>query len=268
MDDFLNPETLQALIPYLVRFATAIVLFVVGWLVSKWVHSIALKLFRRSRLDEALARFFAAAAQYTVLAFVVIAALDKVGVETTSLAAVIAAAGFAVGLALQGSLSNFASGVLLLFFRPFTLGDRVTAGGHTGKVQDLGMFATTLTTPSNERILLPNAEVMGNAIINHTAAGKVRATIAVGVAYGADIDQVSELLLEAARSAEHVLEEPSPAVAFVDMAASSLNFVVNCWAEVETSWAMQHNVRRAVYNKLNEAGVEIPFDQLVVHKGE
>lgn len=263
LQGFLSPENL---IDLATQAATVLVIFVIGWILSKWISSLVLKAVRRANVDEALSRFFASIAQYAVLIFAITAALGKAGIETTSVAAVIAAAGLAVGLALQGSLGNFASGVLLLFFRPFTIGDRVTAGGHTGRVEDIGLFATTLSTPANERIILPNSTVTGDAITNHTASGKIRATIGAGVAYGADIDQVCQILLDAAEAADLVLDDPEPASAFVDMAASSLNFVVHCWAEPANFVAMQHNVRREIYNRLNAAGVEIPFDQLVVHR--
>ncbi|MEM8930750.1 MAG: mechanosensitive ion channel domain-containing protein [Acidobacteriota bacterium] len=265
---FLSEEQLALLTSLGVRIATALGIFIVGWIGSKWISAIALRGFRKTKLDEALARFLGSMVQWAVLAFAVIAALDKAGVETTSLAAVIAAAGLAVGLALQGSLGNFASGVLLLVFRPFTLADRITAAGHNGKVEDIGLFATTLSTPANERIIIPNASVTGDSIINHTASGKIRSTIDAGVAYGADIDQVCEVLVRAATSADLVLDDPPPASAFVEMAASSLNFAVHCWSEPGDAVDMRHNVRRAIYNHLNDAGIEIPFDQLVLHKAE
>lgn len=266
MFDFLTEEQLALLTGWAIRGGIALAIFIAGWLVSKWTSALALRAFRKGKMDEALARFFAAMIQYAVIAFAVIAALDKAGVETTSLAAVLAAAGLAVGLALQGSLSNFASGVLLLVFRPFTIGDRVSTAGHSGKVADIGLFATTLSTPANERIIIPNASVTGDSIINHTSAGRIRASIGVGVAYGADIDHVLEVLRDAASSAEHVLDDPGPVVGFADMAASSLNFVVHCWAESDKGVLMQHNARKAIYEKLGEAGIEIPFDQLVIHK--
>lgn len=266
MNDFLSPERMDQLLLMMVPFLKALAIFVIGWIASKWAYRIALRVFKSSKLDLSVARFFASLAQWGLLAFATIAALDKAGVETTSVAAVMAAAGLALGLALQGSLSNFASGVLLLIFRPFTIGDRVTAAGEGGKVEDIGLFATTLSTPANERIIIPNASVTSGTITNHTASGKIRATISAGVAYGADVDQVCQILLDAAKSAEHALDDPEPAAAFVDMAASSLNFVVHCWAEPADFLAMQHNVRRAIYNKLNEANIEIPFDQLVVHR--
>ncbi|MEM6794730.1 MAG: mechanosensitive ion channel domain-containing protein [Acidobacteriota bacterium] len=267
-EGFPSPDQIEMVVGWATNIGIALGIFVLGWLISKWGYSLTLKALRKGRLDEALSRFFASMVQWGLLAFAVIASLDKAGVETTSVAAVLAAAGLAVGLALQGSLGNFASGVLLLVFRPFTIGDRVTAAGYTGKVEDIGLFATTLSTPANERIILPNTTVTGDAIINHTASGKIRISIDAGVAYGADIDQVCAILLEAANESDLVLEDPGPGTAFVEMAASSLNFKVHCWAEPANGVAMQHQVRTAIYNKLNAAGVEIPFDQLVVHKAE
>lgn len=265
-ENLLNTLQPEALIPMLTPFVIAVLIFVVGWILSKWANRIALRAFRSAQLDEALARFFASMVQWGLIAFAGIAALDKAGVETTSIAAVIAAAGLAVGLALQGSLSNFASGVLLLIFRPFTIGDKITTAGHNGTVEDIGLFAVTLSTPANERIIIPNAAVTGDSIINHTATGRIRTTITTGVAYGSDIDQVCKILLEAAEAADLVLDDPAPSVAFTEMAASSLNFGLHCWAEPSHSVDMKHNVRREIYNRLNEAGIEIPFDQIVVHK--
>lgn len=265
-ENFLGGLDFEALIPTLKPLVLALVIFVVGWILSKWANRIALRAFRTAKLDEALARFFASMVQWGLLALAAITALGKAGIETTSIAAVIAAAGLAVGLALQGSLSNFASGVLLLIFRPFTIGDKITTAGHNGTVEDIGLFAVTLSTPANERIIIPNASVTGDSIINHTATGRIRTTIAAGVAYGADIDEVCKILLKAAEDADLVLDDPEPGVAFLDMAASSLNFGLHCWAEPAHFVDMQHNVRREIYNKLNEAGIEIPFDQIVVHK--
>ncbi|MCG8463029.1 MAG: mechanosensitive ion channel family protein, partial [Holophagales bacterium] len=187
-------------------------------------------------------------------------------VETTSLAAIVAAVGLAIGLALQGTLSNFAGGVLLLVLRPFTIEDRVTVAGHKGKVEDIGLFATTLSTPAGERILLPNAAVTSAAITNHTATGLIRGSIDVGVAYGADVAQICDLLLEAAAESDLVLAEPPPRTGLIEMAASSLNFRINCWTEPASFIPMQIQLRTAIYDKLNEAGIEIPFDQLVVHR--
>ena len=268
MLDALSPESLARLSEMATKAGLVLAIFILGWIASKWGHRLVLGALRRGKAEETLARFFASMAQYAILAFAAIASLDKAGVETTSLAAAVAAAGLAVGLALQGSLGNLASGVLLLFFRPFSIGDKISAAGHKGDVEDIGLFATTLSTPASERIIIPNASVTGGSIINHTVAGKMRSTITVGVAYGADIDHVCKILAEAALSAKYVIAEPAPIAGFVDMAASSLSFVVFCWSESGAAVPMQHYVRRAIYNRLHEEGIEIPFDQLVVHRAE
>ena len=268
MLDSLSPQNLDIISGLAIRGGTALALLVMGWIVSKWSYRLGLEALRRGRVEETLARFFASLAQYGILAFAVIASLDKAGVETTSLAAMIAAAGLAIGLALQGSLGNFASGVLLLLFRPFAIGDRITTAGHKGKVEDIGLFATVISTPAREHIIIPNGSITGDSIVNHTASGKMRSTLRIGVAYGADVDRVCELLVEVARSVDYVLPEPAPIAGFADMSASSLDFVVHCWSESATAIVMQHFVRRAIYNRLNEEGIEIPFDQLVVHRAD
>ena len=245
----------------------AALVFVLGWLSSKWASRLVVNVLRGRGLDEALSRFLASITQYAVLTAFVIAALERVGVASTRLTAIFASAGLAVGLALQGSLGNFASGVMILFFRPFTLDDRIKAGGEVGVVKDIGLFATTLMTPANETVIVPNGSVTGGVIINYTKMGTLRGAIEVGVAYGSDVAQVMELLAKAAKGCELVLsDDEEPSVAFVDMAASSLNFKVLCWSTCEDHMGMLHNVRKACYEALNEAGIDIPFDQLVVHQ--
>lgn len=265
-------KQIEALGPYIVPFATsllmAVLVFGVGWMASKWANRLALAAGRRSKLDEAITRFAGSMAQYTVLAATVIASLGQLGVETTSLVAVFASAGLAVGLALQGTLSNFASGVMILFFRPIQLGDVATVGGQTGKIVDIGLFATTLHTPDNLKIVLSNSAVMGGTIINLTTLGTRRASIDIGVAYGSDLEQVMAVCIQAAKGCDLVLQDPAPAMAFTEMAASSLNFKLHVWAKSGDWMAMQHQVRSAAYNALEAAEIEIPFDQVVVHKAE
>lgn len=259
------PESLKAYLPFAQALAVTLAILVGGWIGSKWAQRLVLAAFRNRKLDEALGRFVASIAQYTVLTATVIAALGAVGVETTSLVAVFASAGLAVGLALQGSLANFASGVMILFFRPFDLGDKVTAGGHTGAIEDIGIFATTMITLDNETIIIPNSGITGGSIVNHTSRGTVRGTIEVGVAYGADVAQVIPVLQQAAGKGQGVLTDPGPAVAFVGLGASSLDFKVFAWSTPQDYLDMLHSVRIEVYNALNAAGIEIPFNQIVVH---
>lgn len=260
------PEPLQPYMPLIVGAVTALLIFVLGWLVSKWTHTLVTKALRLRKVDESLSRFLASLAQFAVLAATVITALAQVGIETTSLVALLAAASLAVGLALQGNLAHFASGVMILLFRPFTLGDVIEGGGKTGTVQAIGIFATTLTTPENHRVTLPNSAITSAAITNFTALGTRRATLEVGVAYASDIDSVVALLLEAASACETVLADPAPVVRFAGMGPSSLDFSVAIWAKNEHFFPTQHEVRKAIYNRLNAAGVEIPFNQIVLHQ--
>ncbi|MEZ4317432.1 MAG: mechanosensitive ion channel family protein [Myxococcota bacterium] len=245
----------------------AVLTLVIAWMVSKWVAGLVRRMGSARGMDVALTGFLAQMAQYTVLAAGVISALGTAGVETTSVLAIFTSAGLAVGLALQGSLANFASGVMILFFKPFTINDVIVAAGETGTVTDIGLFATTLVNPSNHKIIIGNSAITGGNITNFTTLGKRRTTVNFGVAYGSDIQRVMEVALAAANGCPAVIKEPAPpACAFTDMAASSLNFAVHSWSVAADHLAAQHQVRTAIYNALNENGIEIPFDQVVVHQ--
>ena len=266
MDKSPIPESLQPFMPLLVSVAYAILIFVVGWIASRWLYALALRVLRKSEVDEALSRFLSSLVQYLVLAATLIVALEEISVETTSLVALLASAGLAISLALQGSLGNFAAGVMILFFRPFTLGERVTAGGHTGKVEDVGLFATTLLTPDNEKIIIPNGGITSGSIVNHTTRGTLRGNIEVGVAYGTDLSTAMEVMLSACKRTELVLDDPAPSVTFVGFGASSLDFVVRPWAKTSDFGGVLQGVRIALYEEFNRAGIDIPFDQIVVHQ--
>ena len=264
----LFPEFLRPYTGLIVGAATALLIFVLGWIASKWVYALCLRAARRSDIDEALARFLSSMAQYAVLAFAVIAALGRVGVQTTSLVALLGAAGLAVGLALQGNLGHFASGVMLLLFRPFTIGDKVRVAGEDGQVRDVGLFASKLGTPSNELKIVPNGAITSDVIVNYTAQGTLRGGIAVGISYGSDVQRAMRVMIDACRSVDTVLPEPAPSVNFAGFGASSLDFEVRPWATSDDFLGMLHAVRIALYDALNEAGIEIPFDQIVVHRAE
>jgi small conductance mechanosensitive channel len=262
----LLPESLDPYAPILVGALTAFLILTIGWIISKWSYRMVIRVIKKRELDAALGRFLASMLRYLVLAAAVIAALGKVGVQSTSLVAILGAAGLAVGFALQGSLANFASGVMMLIFRPIDIGQRVTVAGHTGGVEEIGLFATTLRTPDNETIIIPNAKITDDSIINYAMRGKVRANVSIGVAYGTDIAKAMDVIQKACASADLVLEEPAPDVAFGGFGASSLDLYARPWSLPDDFPSMQHNVRIAIYNALDEAGIEIPFDQIVVHQ--
>lgn len=246
----------------------AIVIFIVGWIVSKWVARAVVKAVTRRNFDPMLGRFIGSLAQWTVLGAAAIAALGAVGIETTSLVAVFASAGVAVGLALQGSLSNFASGVLLLVFRPFQIDDVITASGETGKVHEIGLFATILISPDNQKIIIPNAAVTGGTITNITTLGTRRVAVDIGVAYGTNTSNLADLLIPIAKACPSSIDEPEPALAFVGMGASSIDFKLMAWCKSSDAIALGHEMRTAAYNALNEAGIDIPYPQMVMHKAE
>jgi len=270
MPDFSDPTVMQLWMDKGYALATgallALFILILGWMASKWTQRVVIRL--AGNLDAAVAGFLGSMARYAVLAAAVIASLEAVGVQTTSLVAILGAAGLAVGLALQGSLSNFASGVMILIFRPFELGDVVSAGGETGGVTDIGLFATTLKTPDNHTIVVPNSGITGGTITNYTREGTRRGTIDVGVAYGTSLDEVNAAVMAAVGRCDLVLTDPGIGFAFTEMAASSINFQVFVWATTGNYLGMLHQVRSEIYNELNSRGIDIPYDQLVVHRSD
>lgn len=260
------PDWLRPYVPSALNLFFGVVILVIGWGISKWAHKAMLGGLRRAHVEEALARFLASIAQYSVLAATVISALNRVGVQTTSLVALLASAGLAIGLALQGSLSSFASGVMILFFRPFMLGDVVKLSGHDGVVDDIGLFQTKLKAFEGETIILPNSSITGNPIINYSARGVRRATIDVGVAYGSNVEDVLERLKAALERVDTGLEEPAPALMLTGLGASSLDFRVGLWCHSGDYADTMTKLRAAVYNELTSAGINIPYPQLVLHK--
>ncbi len=248
------------------NIAFALLIAVVGWMIAGYVNGLVTRAARTGKVDEALARFLGSIAQYTILVIAVIAALGQLGIETTSLVAIFASAGIAVGLALQGTLSNFASGVLILFFRPFKLDDVAEVAGHTGKVSDIGLFATTLMTPNNHKIIVPNSQVTGAVITNFTALGTRRVVVEIGVAYGTNIDHAKEVLIAALKKTDLIIEDPEPAVVLTGFGSSSVDLTATAFANTPDWWPALHNAKVAAYNALNEANIEIPFNQIVVHQ--
>lgn len=251
---------------FVINAATALAIFIVGWIASKWISSMVGRLLEKRKVDKALTRFLASMIQYLVLALACIAALDRAGVPSTSFVAILGSAGLAVGLAMQGTLGHFSSGVMILIFRPFTIDDVITVSGHTGLVKDIGLFATTMFTPINETIIVPNGSITGDTIVNHTREGHRRAKIEIGAAYGCDIEQVKKVLHKAASDCSMVLKDPAPAVAVTGLGASSVDFTVLVSAKNEDYIPFQSQVRQALYDALNNANIEIPFNQIVVHQ--
>jgi small conductance mechanosensitive channel len=203
-----------------------------------------------------------------VIVFVIIAVLQKFGVETASLVAVLGAATFAIGFALQGSLSNFAAGVMILMFRPYKVDDFVEAAGVSGSVKEIRLFTTILATPDNVKIIVPNSKIFGDIIKNYAAYDTRRVSIDVGISYSASIQKAFDVIMNIVKADERILPEPVPMIAVTALADSSVNLVVRAWVKKEDYWNLFFDLTRKVKETLDENGIEIPFPQRVVHMAE
>ena len=245
--------------------ALAIVLILAVFFIAGWARRLTGKLVRRARVEETLARFLENLAKYAMLFAGGIAILGTLGIETASFAAALAAVGFAIGMALSGMLGNVAAGVMLLFFRPFKVGDVVSAAGVTGKIFEISLFTTMVDTPDNRRIIVPNGNIFGDNIENVTYHATRRVDVTVGTEYGSDIDKAREVLMNVARSVEGGMSDPEPAVALTGLGGSSIDWAVRVWAKKEDFWAVKDRLTRNVKVALDEAGIGIPFPQMDVH---
>lgn len=261
----LSEETWALITQYTTRAVGVLILLFVAWLVAGWVAAIVRRACEKAKIDLTLSKFFAKAARWSILILALLACLGVFGVNTTSFAAVLAAAGLAVGLALQGSLSNFAAGVMLLIFRPFKVGDVVSVSGQTGKVNEIELFTTTLDTPDNRRLILPNSAVFGSTIENITYHDTRRVEVVVGVDYSADIDTTRSVLTEAATGVPNRLDDPAPVVVLGELGASSVDWKIRIWCRTADFWSVKEAATRAVKMALDRAGITIPFPQMDVH---
>jgi small conductance mechanosensitive channel len=219
----------------------------------------------RRGLDEMLVGFLGAILYSILLVAVIIAAVGQLGIQTTPLVAVLGAAGLAIGLALQNSLGNFASGVMLVLFRPFTKGDYVEAGGTSGTVDEVGIFTTVLNTPDNRRVIVPNGQITNDTITNYSAHSTRRIDLIIGVGYGDDLKVARETLEQTLRSHDKVLDEPEPIVWVMDLADSSVNVAVRPWVQAADYWQVRNELLEQIKVALEKAGCSIPFPQRDVH---
>ena len=250
---------------YGLKVLGALAVLIVGRLVAGSVRSGIRKGMQKRGLDETLIPFLSALAYWLVMLVVLIAVLTLFGINTASLVAVLGAAGLAVGLALQGTLSNFAAGVMLLIFRPFKVGDLVDVAGTVGFVQAIGIFSTTLNSRDNVRIVVPNGEVFGKIIKNFTANDIRRVDMVVGVDYGDDLDVARETILRIVAADPRVLADPPPVVEVFELGDSSVNFVVRPWVKTDDYWPAHFALTPAMKKGLEAAGCSIPFPQRDVH---
>ncbi len=261
-----NVEELSALaINYGVKLVMAIVVYVIGkWLANLVANALEKGMSTKS-VDPTVARFTRNIVYYALFAMVIVAALGQLGVQTASFVAIVGAAGLAVGFALQGSLANFAAGVLLILFRPFKAGDFVEAGGASGVVKEISIFSTILTTGDNKVVVIANNAVMGGNITNYSAMPTRRVDMVVGVGYGADLALVKKTLQELADADDRVLKDPGVTIAVSELADSSVNFVFRPWVNSSDYWGVFWAMNEQIKIRFDELGIEIPFPQMDVH---
>lgn len=255
----------QVLASYGLQVLAAIAIFFVGKLVAGWVRRLLGKLMERRGTDRTLIGFICNLTYAGMMAFVIIAAISRLGVQTASFVAVLASAGLAIGLALQGSLSNFAAGVLMVIFKPFKSGDYIEGGGTAGLVEEISIFTTVLKTLDNKKVIVPNSRMMGDNIINYSARDVRRVDLVMGVSYGDDIDRVKQVAMDVLSKNDLVLEEPAPFVGLLEMADSSLEFVVRPWVKTPDYWPAYFQVNEAMKKRFDAEGITIPFPQRDVH---
>jgi small conductance mechanosensitive channel len=269
MSDYSNEfidQVVLILSTYGLKVVGAVAVLLVGLMIAGWARRIVTKLLSRSeRVDPMLTGFFASLAKYLVLAITVIAVLNQFGVQTASLIAVLGAAGLAIGLALQGTLSNVAAGVMLLFFRPFKIGDYINASGITGTVKSVGLFVTELATPDNVHIVAPNAQLWGTAIHNYSHNDTRRVDLVVGVAYEDDVEKALEILLDMGKADERVHADPEPFAAVAALADSSVNVTLRVWCDADNYWPLKFDLTKAIKASLDREGISIPYPQSQVH---
>lgn len=252
-------------VPWSINIALAIVVFVVGRLIAKGLVKILERLLIRAEVDNMLVEFIGSISSAVLLLIVIIASLDMLGVNTTSLIAMLGAAGLAVGLALQGSLQSFAAGVLLIIFRPFKIGDAVEAGGTFGIVEKITIFNTVVLSPDNREITVPNSSIYGGTITNFSARDMRRIDMVFGIGYGDDIKKAKDIMMQIMNTDERVLKDPAPLVAVSELGDSSVNFVLRPWVKREDYWDVNFVLTEKIKLAFDSNGISIPFPQMDVH---
>lgn len=262
----ISDQILALIASYGLNVVGAIVVLIVGLIAAGWAKRAVQRVLRRTgRVDDTLTGFLGSLVKYAVVAFTVIAVLQQFGVEATSLVAIFGAAGLAIGLALQGTLSNVAAGVMLLLFRPFKIGDYIEAGGHGGTVKGISLFTTELASPDNVQIIIPNTAIWGSAIKNYSINDTRRVDLVMGIDYGDNIDTAMATINRVIGEEPRTLSDPEPLVAVSELADSSVNLTVRVWVAAGDYASVRYALTKKLKEQLEADGISIPFPQSVVH---
>lgn len=266
-----NIESIQeTVMPYLVEYGLdlvgAIVILVIGWIVANWVQKRIRRIGKKSeKLDTTLTTIFAKTAKVVIMVVVIIAVLQQFGVQTASLLAVVGAAGLAIGLAWQGTLSDIAAGIMILIMRPFKIGDAVEVAGTTGVVDEIGLVLTHMHTFDNVATYIPNSDIWGTKIMNYATNDIRRVDMVFGFGYDDDMDQAMQIAGEVLDADDRVLQDPAPQIAVSELGDSSVNIIVRPWTAKENYWALKFDITKRIKERYDEAGLNIPYPQRDVH---
>jgi len=250
---------------FAINLATAIVIFFVGRIIVRLLTRGMRKVMEQQDVDKTLVSFVSNFVSMVLLIFVIIAAISALGIQTTSFIAILGAAGLAIGLALQGSLSNFAAGVLIVLFRPYKAGDWIEAAGVSGSVEEVQMLTTVLKTGDNKQVIVPNSQIMDSIITNYSTNDKRRVDMTVGVSYEDNLDKVRKTLEELVSADDRILDDPACTIAVSELADSSVNFVLRPWVATADYWGVKSDLTEAIKKRFDEEGISFPFPQQDVH---
>jgi len=270
MNEYFNEEKIQNIIemimPYAINFVIAIAVFIIGkWLARKITNIIVAILNKIKGIDETLVKFFGNIIYYILMMVVILTALTKLGVETTSFFAILGAAGLAIGLALKDSLGNFASGVMLILFKPFKVGDFVTVAGVSGTVKEISIFSSIIVSGDNQKMIVPNGAITADTIVNVNANPTRRVDLVVGIGYDDDIKKAKDVLTNILESNDLIIQNKGLTIAVSELADSSVNFVVRAWVQTPDYWAVKFALTEQVKLRFDKEGISIPYPQQDVH---
>lgn len=256
---------IELITSYGLQVIGAVIILVLGLIAAGIVKRIVKRLLTRTKTDPTIVSFLSSFTFALVVTFTLVAMLSKFGIETASIIAVLGAAGFAVGFALQGSLANFAAGLLILVFRQYKIGDYIEVAGVAGTVKEIAVFNTQLATPDNVRIIVPSGRIFGDTIKNYSANDQRRIDLVIGIGYGSPIGKAMEIMSGILKSDDRVLDDPAPQIAVAELADSSVNFVVRPWVKSSDYWAARFDIIRKIKEEFDTNDIEIPFPQTTVH---
>ena len=255
----------QYIVPWGIKIVAAILIYIIGRLVAKLIVKSVVKLMEKSNVDESLRKFVGNIIGAVLTIFIIIAAIEQLGVDTTSIMAIFAAAGLAVGLALKDSLSNFSAGVMLIIFKPFKLGDLVTAGGSTGVVEVIQIFNTVMRTGDNQEIIVPNSHIYGSSIINMSKRDTRRVDLVIGIGYDDNIGEAKQLIEGIIAKNSLILTDPAPTIMVLELGDNCINIAVRPWVQTGDYWGVRADLLQTIKETFDEQGISIPYPQRDVH---